>query len=1138
MRRMRMRSGVAWAMTLALIPGVLGSTAALATEQGITQGAAELTVYVAPDGDDANDGSIAAPLATIAAARDALRGRTSEAAQGTVWIRGGTYVLDDAVTLTGAEDSWVTYSAYRGEDVSITGAHALPEDGWQKLEDADLANAKLSSNTRLQAAARAGTWVYDLGAAGVDPGTLYKNGFNWLQQPFAPELSVDGSLQELAQFPNADDCTTSQTECHLWGTGKKWGAEGPGDLTQIDLDERFAPQSVWERSGTSPRAQFEDKKQQLPEGESRDTWSQDELRKMTPSNFRVGARALENDRYKTWAPEATPVVHDWGTRGFGDYSDIPVQADPEWIEDIDNTRYETEGWLSGYIGNNYAVEMVRMLSWSGDTLFTKYPSMYIPQEGYTKVKASNVLSELDVPGEYYIDRHDGNDMLYYLPEDGTVEGKRVTLSAFDKNFFLLDGTTGVTIRDLEMSESLVSGIQLLDSHNTLIDGVEISNVSMDAIRIGETSESITALPDYETVRGGTGNVVQNSFLHDLGGGGVLLGGGDRSTLERGNNVAHHNEIARFSKLATYTPAGYLYGVGNSFEYNDVYDAPHMAVQIMGNDMRVNHNSFRDLVTNAGDQGVVYTGRDYTYLGNEIAYNLFDGIGGKNDAFYMDDGASGMRFHHNVVKDSHSGVFFQSGHSNTANDNVYIDVTQTGHDQQYASKGERNALVSNGWVVHSRFNSMLEVINGEKYSATPENVAIWEDHYTSGEHEYSDGTPIDFPETKTWYVPRNTDTGAVCTTADYATNATNGCDRVSVWENPDSLNVPARVEIDHSVIIGGGEFKSSTIRFSEPEASYSLSTWSDKINTNLVSPASTEAAGLDMGTLKFSKNGDVASAFGAEWIDAWNAQVGLEGVGRPDRGDASELWAEVDRAEKLLASGVAGDLSAVQQALATALEVGAATGAPQGKIDAARQALAAALKAAMPAVPGAAVLSDDNSQDGIRGGSYTVTANMWWGQNGTSLRLFENGELVAEEKLTDASPQAQRVDVAVSGKANGSYVYTCELVNVAGATPCKGAHTVEVSAATPGKVVLSHDNHDRDGAYVVTANMWWGTNAETWALTEDGEQIAAGEVESRTPQAQQVEVPIEGRETGTREYVMTFTNGAGSTESAPITIEVR
>lgn len=1133
MRRTRLHGSLALVTTMTLATGAFAASAAAADDFE----AAEHVVYVAPGGDDANDGSLQNPLATITAARDALAGKTSAEAPGTVWVRGGTYVLDDTIALTGEENSWVTYAAYRGEDVDITGAHALSAEGWQRLDDADLGSVEFSSNTRLPSEVREDVWVYDLGAAGVDPGTLYKNGFNWLPQPFAPELAVDGSIQTLAEYPNGNDCTTSQTECHLWGTGGKWGAEGPKDLTQIDLDERFAPQDYWQESGTTPRAQFEDKKQQLPEGQSRDTWSQEEMRKMTPSIFQVGGRALADDRYQSWAPEAVPTVHDWGTRGFGDYTDIPVQADPEWIEDIDNTRYETEGWLSGYIGNNYAIDMIRMLSWSDDTLYTKYASMYIPQEGYTKVKATNVLAELDIAGEYYIDRHAGNDLLYYLPEGGSVEGKDITLSAFDKNFFLLDGTTNVTIRDLGMSESLVSGIQLLDAHATLIDGVEVSNVSMDAIRIGETTESITAMPDYDTVRGGTDNVVRNSFLHDLGGGGVLLGGGDRSTLERGNNIAHHNEIARFSKLATYTPAGYLYGVGNSFEYNEVYDAPHMAVQIMGNDMRVNHNEFRDLVKNAGDQGVVYTGRDYTYLGNEIAYNLFDGVGGKNDAFYMDDGVSGMRFHHNVVKDSHSGVFFQSGHSNTANDNVFIDVAQTGHDQQYASKGEKSLPVSNAWVVQSRFNSFLDVREGEKYSATPETVATWKDHYTSGSQEYTDGTPIVFPEIEDWHLPQVTDTGAYCIGDDYATEATNGCDRATVWEDPDSLYVPARIELDHSVIIGGGDFRGSTISFAEPDASYSLSTWSDKVNTNLVKPESTDAAGLDLDTLKFSDTGDVAVAFGPEWIDTWNSQVTAEGIGRPDRGDAAGLWVEVERAEALLVGDPDGDLSALKAALAEALAVGDRIDATQKQLDDASAMLASAVDALLPPVPGVAALSHDNAHDGISGGSFTVTANMWWGQNGTAFRLFENDELVAEIPLTDASPNAQKIEVPITGNVNDEYRYTCELVNVTGATPCRPI-TVKVDAASPAAPVLSHDNHDGDGAYIVKADMWWGTNATSWSLAEDGVEVASGTLDDRTPSAQTVRVPLAERTVGTHSYVVTFTNSAGSTQSQDLKVDVR
>lgn len=862
------------AVTLALTVGAALGAGAPASALPAAPGHGRLVVYVsASDGDDANPGTRGAPFRTIAAARDALAGRTSAQHRGTVWVRGGEYVLDDTVALSGPENSWVTYAAFRDEQVTITGTHELPAGGWQRLTDLgadELAQPQYAASSRLDSPElRDGVWVYDLGAQGIDPGTLYKNGFNWVQQPFAPELVVDGATQTLAEYPNGNACETKDTACHLWGTGAKWGAAGPQDLMNVDLLGRFAPQGAWERSGTTPRGQFEDKKQTLADPDERGSWTPERMRTMTPSIFTVGGRAAEGDRYQRWAPQAEPVVDDLGGRGLAEYSDVPVQLDPRWIEDIDSTRYETEAWLSGYLGNNYANDMVRLLSWDEDRLYAKYPSMYIPQDEWTKVKVVNVLSEMDAAGEYYIDRYDGHDVLYYLPEGGSVEGKDISLMAFDKNFFHLEGTTGVTLRGLGMTGSLVSGVQLLDAVDTLIDDVEISNVSMDAVRIGRPADTITAMPDYQTFQGGHGNVVQGSYLHDLGGGGVLLGGGDRATLERGDNVARYNEIARFSKLATYTPAGYLYGVGNTFEHNYVHDAPHMAVQIMGNDMKVNHNHFYDLVKNAGDQGVVYTGRDYTFLGNEVAYNHFEKIGGSNDAFYMDDGASGMRFHHNVVQGAHSGVFFQSGHSNTANDNVFVDVDRTGHDMMYHQKGEKSLPVSNAWVVHSRFNTFLDVRPGEKYSATPQTVATWHDHYTSGEHTYSDGTPIVYPEIADWYVPRVTATGLACTAADYATDATNGCSRATVWNSADSLYAPARIEIDHSVVIGGGDYAAGSATFSAPAETYGLARWSGKVSTNVVRPESVADAGLDEETLTFSTTGAVADAFGQAWVEEWN-----------------------------------------------------------------------------------------------------------------------------------------------------------------------------------------------------------------------------------------------------------------------------
>ncbi|WP_188191763.1 right-handed parallel beta-helix repeat-containing protein [Nonomuraea sp. SYSU D8015] len=339
--------------------------------------------------------------------------------------------------------------------------------------------------------------------------------------------------------------------------------------------------------------------------------------------------------------------------------------------------------------------------------------------------AQNVLSELDAEGEYYIDRHQGRNTLYY-PPGGTVAGKEISLTSFDAPFFQLENVKGVTLKGLRLNGTTGTGVRLLDAEECVLDGLEILNVSMDAVAIGEADDAITAVAEYRTSRGGHRNKVINSRLHDLGGGGVFAAGGDRDSLRRGDHVVAHNEIYDFSKLATYTPAGYMYGVGNVFRHNHVHDAPHMAIQIMGNDMEISHNRFERLVTHASDQGVIYSGRDYTYLNDVVAYNHFKDIGAAgNQAVYMDDGMSGMVVHHNVFENVQHGLFFQSGHGNVARDNVFKDVRYIGHDKIY----HENALpVPNAKVVIERFNDMLKVGDGTGFANTRENVERWYRHY--------------------------------------------------------------------------------------------------------------------------------------------------------------------------------------------------------------------------------------------------------------------------------------------------------------------------------------------------------------------------------------------------------------------------
>jgi len=109
--------------------GAAGAGGSAGTGGAIATG----TIFVAPNGDDANPGTMAQPLKTVAKARDVVRGMTATmTADLTVYLRGGTYPQTSTLTFTNADSGkngfYVKYVAYQNEQPIITGGKAIT--GW------------------------------------------------------------------------------------------------------------------------------------------------------------------------------------------------------------------------------------------------------------------------------------------------------------------------------------------------------------------------------------------------------------------------------------------------------------------------------------------------------------------------------------------------------------------------------------------------------------------------------------------------------------------------------------------------------------------------------------------------------------------------------------------------------------------------------------------------------------------------------------------------------------------------------------------------------------------------------------------------------------------------------------------------
>jgi len=278
--------------------------------------------------------------------------------------------------------------------------------------------------------------------------------------------------------------------------------------------------------------------------------------------------------------------------------------------------------------------------------------------------------------------------------------------------------------------------------------------------------------------------------------------------------------------------------------------------------------------------------------------------------------------------------------------------------------------------------------------------------------------------------------------------------------------------------------------------------------------------------------------------AWGTLDDFELVRAPEAGvDTTALRSQRDAAAAVdpaqyveeSAAGIAGAIARADIVLAATAPSADAVAGAIAALETALDALV--LRDAATAAPARGVLSHDNGHDtGLLDGDFTVTMNLWWGQNATKLRVFENGTLISTVRLEYGGTAAQAARITVNGKTNGSYVYTGELVNSRGTTAVQPV-TVTVKDAAPGVPVLSHDNWDRDGSYTVTANLWWGTNATSYRVFENGVLLTQGALEAKTPTAQRVAVPVTGRPAGTHTYRVEFVNAAGVTASRPVAVTV-
>lgn len=155
-------------------------------------------IYVAPNGNDANDGSKERPLATLQKARDMARAKNYPDSVDIV-LAPGEYRVQDTLALNENDSGTIAHPiVYRAEKSGT----AILYGGVRLSGFVPVTDAKILE--RMPVEARGKVLQLDLKARGItDYGALAVRGFGQPASPPTLELYVNGQAQTLARWPNA-----------------------------------------------------------------------------------------------------------------------------------------------------------------------------------------------------------------------------------------------------------------------------------------------------------------------------------------------------------------------------------------------------------------------------------------------------------------------------------------------------------------------------------------------------------------------------------------------------------------------------------------------------------------------------------------------------------------------------------------------------------------------------------------------------------------------------------------------------------------------------------------------------------------------------------------------------------------------
>ncbi|MBO4219758.1 MAG: right-handed parallel beta-helix repeat-containing protein, partial [Clostridia bacterium] len=344
----------------------------------------------------------------------------------------------------------------------------------------------------------------------------------------------------------------------------------------------------------------------------------------------------------------------------------------------------------------------------------------------------NILSEIDIPGEYYWDVEAGK--LYYYP-DGDLGEHDISFSQFAGEWFLLSGASYLNFEGFVFENGrnsvFASNPQTAADHIT-IDGCVFRDNGGYAVRMS-----------------GSFITVKNCEIYNMGSGCIELTGGNLNDLVSNCSVITNNLIHDWSETYTvYNPGININGYGFTVSHNEMYGSPHEAIAYNCGGSTIEYNYIHDVCTETGDAGAVYAGRRWDWNGNIIRFNLIENVidtvfGREPNGIYIDDCLSEQWCYGNIlVNIAGWGFHIGGGKKIKAENNILVNINQS-EFMTYDSRGVGNSFGHDFTVYPDGYmwrmiTSVTDYLSDKQRFAVPLDLLLLE--HTGLSHENNPDDP--------------------------------------------------------------------------------------------------------------------------------------------------------------------------------------------------------------------------------------------------------------------------------------------------------------------------------------------------------------------------------------------------------------